>query len=411
MKKRNLWVSILAGLMAAVMLLGLVIGLFPSASAESSASIKKRLDKLKDEKGAIDDEIAALESQISDNMDDMEAIVAQKNLIDQEVALIYQQIDNINSQITEYGLLIADKQDELDAKEEHLAYLQAKNEERIRAMEKNGKVSYWSVIFKANSFADLLDRLKMIEEIAKADKQRLEDMAKAAEEVAEAKEALQTEKSALEASKDELAEAQKVLDAKRAEADELLRELVAIGAEYQALLDEQEEEQAELLLQIAKAEKEYNAQKAKEQAALRPSTPSGGSTPTVSGGWMVPCSYTWFASPFGMRLHPIDKVYKMHYGVDLSGPSGTPIYATRSGTVTIASYNWSAGNYVNINHGDGYSSIYMHMTHYVVSYGQKVSQGQLIGYMGSTGASTGPHLHFGISYNGTYVNPANYMPL
>ena len=79
--------------------------------------------------------------------------------------------------------------------------------------------------------------------------------------------------------------------------------------------------------------------------------------------------------------------------------------------MTIASYNWSAGNYVSINHGDGYSSIYMHMTRYVVSYGQKVSQGQLIGYMGSTGASTGPHLHFGISYNGTYVNPANYMPL
>lgn len=411
MKNRKRWVSILAGIMALIMALGLIAGVLPYVSAESSASIKNRIEDLEDKKAVVDAEIEALESQISDNMDDMRAIVAQKNLIDQEVTLIYQQIDIINSQITEYGLLIADKQDELDQKEEHLAQLQAKNQERIRAMEKNGKVSYWSVIFKANSFVDLLDRLKMIEEIARADKQRLEEMAKAAQEVAAAKEGLETEKQALEASKDELDAAQKVLDGKRAEADELLRELVAIGAEFEALLGEQEDKQTELMLEIAKQEKAYNEQKAKEQAAMRPSTPSGGSTPTVSGGWMVPCSYTWLASPFGMRLHPIDKVYKMHYGVDLSGATGTPIYATRSGTVTIASYNWSAGNYVNINHGDGYSSIYMHMTHYVVSYGQYVNQGQLIGYMGSTGASTGPHLHFGISYNGTYVNPANYMPL
>ena len=408
MKKRNLWVSILAGLMAAVMLLGLIVGLIPNANAESSASIKNRIDKLEKEKDAVDEQIAALEGQISDNMDDMRAIVEQKNLIDQEVFLINQQIININTQINEYGLLIADKQDALDAAEANLADLQAKNQERIRAMEKNGKVSYWSVIFKANSFVDLLDRLKMIEEIAKADQKRLEDMAKAAQEVEVAKENLQVEKAALEVMKDELDERQVALDEKRAKADELLRELVAIGEEYQLLLDEQEAEQDELMQQIAKAEKEYNEQKRKEEEAARPTYPS---TAPITNGWRVPCQYWWLSSPFGMRKHPIYGDYRMHNGVDLSCSTGTPIYATRSGTVTIASYNSSAGYYVNINHGDGFSSIYMHMTHYVVSYGQQVSQGQLIGYMGSTGASTGPHLHFGISYNGTYVNPANYMPL
>ena len=97
--------------------------------------------------------------------------------------------------------------------------------------------------------------------------------------------------------------------------------------------------------------------------------------------------------------------------MDLAAPTGTPIYASRSGTVTTASYGSSSGYYVQIDHGDGYRSIYMHMTHYDVYAGQYVRQGQVIGYCGSTGVSTGPHLHFGISLNGSYVNPANYIPI
>jgi murein DD-endopeptidase MepM/ murein hydrolase activator NlpD len=114
-------------------------------------------------------------------------------------------------------------------------------------------------------------------------------------------------------------------------------------------------------------------------------------------------------SPFGPRTPPKGGASSYHQGIDLGAPEGTPIYAARTGRVTIASYSNSAGNYVSINHGDGFSSIYMHMTRYVVSSGQAVSAGQLIGYVGSTGISTGPHLHFGISKNGVYVNPAAYI--
>jgi len=415
MKNRKLWVSILAGLLALVMILGLFVSVIPTyVSAESSAEIQKRLEALEEEKDAIDEKIKELEGQLSENFDEMEEIVAQKDLIDQEVFLLNQQVDNINAQIIETGLLIADKQDELDAAEEHLANLQEKNKERIRAMEKNGGLSYWSVIFKANSFVDLLDRLKMIEEIAEADKQRLEEMAAAAEAVAAAKEALEADKAALEESKKALDEAQAELAAKRAEADKLLAELVAIGQEYEDLLEESEDEQAELALAIAKAEKEYKAAKEAERPKPPVSYPSGGNTspstaPPSSSGWITPCRYIAMTSPFGGRIHPISGVWKMHYGVDLANNTGTPIYAARSGTVTTASYNGSAGYYVSINHGDGFSSIYMHMTHYIVYGGQYVEQGQVIGYMGSTGGSTGPHLHFGISYNGTYVNPANYI--
>ena len=411
MKNRKLWVSILAGLLALIMVLGLFVSVLPTyASAESSAEIKQRLDDLEDEKDVIDEKIKELEGQMSENFGEMEQIVAQKDLIDQEVFLLNQQIANINAQISEYGLLIADKQDELDAAEEHLAQLQEKNKERIRAMEKNGGLSYWSVIFKANSFVDLLDRLKMIEEIAEADKERLEEMAIAAQAVADAKAALETEKAALEQSKKQLDATQAELAVKRAEADKLLAELVAIGQEFEDLLEESEDEQARLALEIAKAEKEYNDAKKREEEASRPSD-GGGYAPPSSAGWIVPCRYIALTSPFGGRIHPISGVYKMHYGVDLANVTGTPIWATRSGTVSAASYNGSAGYYVSINHGDGFSSIYMHMTHYIVKPGQTVTQGQVIGYMGSTGGSTGPHLHFGISYNGTYVNPANYIDI
>ena len=127
--------------------------------------------------------------------------------------------------------------------------------------------------------------------------------------------------------------------------------------------------------------------------------------------WALPCNYTVFIAPFGPRVDPVSGITQNHNGVDLAAPEGTPIYATRSGTVTFAGYDVTPGNYVLINHGDGYQSIYMHMTYYTVQTGASVTQGQIIGYVGSTGMSTGPHLHFGIRYQGHYLNPANFIPL
>ena len=125
---------------------------------------------------------------------------------------------------------------------------------------------------------------------------------------------------------------------------------------------------------------------------------------------VTPVSGYTLTSPFGMRKHPVLGVNRMHNGIDMACATGTPIYATRAGKVTTAAYQaGGAGYYVSINHLDGFSSIYMHMTRFVVSAGQSVTQGQLIGYVGSTGISTGPHLHFGISYAGSYVNPLAYI--
>ena len=423
MDKRKLFVSILAGIMAAVLLLGLVASFIPTrAYAATSGELKIQLDKLKEEKAQIDAKVKELKGKISANNDEMKAMVEQKDLIDQEIALLYEQVDNINDQISAYSLLIADKQEQLTAAEQNFADLTEKNKDRIQAMEEEGEVSYWSVLFQANNFSDLLDRFNMVQEIAASDQRRLKELDAAAKEVSAAKESLAEEKTALEESKVELDAAQVELEAKREEADALLAKLVEKGLEYEDFMEESEDLQAQLAKDIAKKKDEYDKAKYQEWLATsvppttKPKAPSsgggGGTGDNTVGGikWKVPINYTAFTSPFGYRTHPISGTRKFHYGVDLAAPTGRPIYATRAGTVSVASYQaGGAGNYVQINHGDGYRSIYMHMTRYIVRVGQHVSQGQVIGYCGSTGGSTGPHLHFGISYNGTYVNPANYI--
>jgi murein DD-endopeptidase MepM/ murein hydrolase activator NlpD len=455
MKNQKRIVQIMAAVMAAIMLLSLLLSLIPvHVHAASSSEIKKQIGELKEQKEQLLEQMEEIQAQYEENEDEIADMVNQKVVIDQEIFLLHEQIDNINKQLAAYALLIADKQDELDGATGRFDELSAKNKDRIRAMEEDGGISYWSVLFKASSFSDLLDRLTMIEEIAAADQRRLDEMSKAAEVVSEAQMALEAEKDELEDVKAELDATQEVLDAKKAEAERILTELIAKGFELEELYQEIEAAEKEMLDEIARKEQEYWEAKEAEYiaymatyttvppATTQPPTQAtqpGGSnenTGTENGGsenggtteegekpkptepakpaaatWLVPCSYRMLTSPFGERESPTAGASSNHQGVDLAGPEGTPIYASRTGVVTIAKFSKSAGYYVTINHGDGFSSIYMHMTHYVVSKGQAVSAGQVIGYMGSTGISTGSHLHFGIKYNGKYVNPANYVSL
>ena len=417
MKKQR--ISILAGLLAAVMILSLLLTLLPaSVSAASSSEIRNQLNDLKDQKKELAEQIAQVKGQYQANENEIEDMVNRKNTIDQQIALLHAQIDNINQQIAAYALLIADKQDELDEAQFRLDELNEKNKERIRAMEEDGNISYWSIIFKASSFSDLLDRLSMIEEIAASDQKRLKELSEAADLVASAQAELKSEKDELSETRQELDATQAELDDKRAEADALLTELVARGEEFQAMLDASEALQEELMEQIAQKEKDLKAAEYQEWLAtyVPPTTKPTGSDTTPSdgapssSGWISPLKSYKLTSPFGMRKHPILGYERMHNGVDMAAPAGTPIYAAKSGKVTAASFqSGGAGNYVSINHGDGFSSIYMHMTRYIVSVGDYVSAGQVIGYVGSTGLSNGNHLHFGISYNGTYVNPMKYI--
>ncbi len=410
MRKYSKGIRMLALLLAVLLVMGTVPG---EVQAASSSELKKQLDELKEEKKELQAQINAVRGQYQANENEILDMVSQKNVIDQEIALLHAEVKNINDQISAYSLLIADKQDELDAAQQYLAELNMKYKERIRAMEEDGDVSYWQIIFQANSFFDLLDRLNMIQEIEASDKRRLAEMSAVAEEIAQVQSQLEEEKAALEAVTLELAAAEVELEAKRSEADRLLTELVAKGEEYLLLLEEAEAEEDALMHEIANMQSAYDAAKYKEWLATSVPTYSSDHSTNVphSSGWLTPLPAGSFrvSSTFGMRLHPVLGYKRLHNGVDFGCPKGTPIYASRSGQVTIAQYSSSAGYYVSINHGDGWTSVYMHMTNYIVKKGQNVSQGQVIGYVGSTGYSTGPHLHFGIAYNGKYVNPMNYV--
>lgn len=436
MKNRKRLVSILAGFMAIMMLVTLVLSLIPvpTHAYESSSEIRTQINALKKEKEAIREQIKDVKEQYKANEDEIADVVARKNVIDQEIGLLSTELININDQISAYNVLIADKQDELDNAEARYIELNENTKERIRAMEEDGSLSYWEVLFKANSFSDLLDRMNMVEEIAASDQRRLKELGEAAENVEEAQEALELEKADLQETKLELDATQKELDAKREEADALIQDLLAKGMELEELEALFEEQERAFLEEIRQQEQAYNEAKHREylewlatSETTQPPTQAttGGTTNNSSGtnsgtnsgststgtSWIVPVSYKRLESPFGNRTAPTAGASSFHQGVDLSAAQGTPVYASRGGQVSTATYGSAAGYYVKINHMDGFSSIYMHLTNYVVSAGQNVSQGQLIGYVGNTGVATGYHLHFGIMYNGAYVNPANYVAL
>ena len=398
-------------------MIGLCGSVLPAkVNALSSDEIQEQIDALEEQNEQIQAQIEELEQQKQDNYSEMEEVVREKSNIDEQIALLNAQIMVTEEQVSAYAVLISDKQAEFDEAQAHFEELNEKNRERIRAMEENGAVSYWSVLFKANSFSDFLDRLNMIQEIAAADKRRLEEMNQAALELSQAREELVVQKEALEQTKLGLNEAKVVLDEKRQRSNSLLADLVARGEEYQLLLDEGEALLEEKLQELAEKEVEYTEALQREWEAAHPPTlpeSSGGSVdaPVSDGDWVVPCSYVYVSSPFNPnRVHPILGYARPHNGIDLAANLGNPVYATRSGSVTVADYEGDgAGNYVFINHGDGFSSVYMHMDYYIVGVGEYVSAGEVIGYVGTTGLSEGPHLHFGIAYNGSYVNPASYI--
>ena len=391
-----------------MLIAALAFGLLPTpARAATSAEIQKEIDALEEKNAEIQAQIDAIQSQYDANYSDMEAIVAQKNAIDQEMTLLNTKIETTNEQISAYSQLIADTQDELDDAKEELRTLSEQHRERIRAMEEQGNITYWQVVFEANSFMDLLDRINMVEEINASDRRRIEQMRIASDIVNATQQSLEKEKTALEQTRVQLAEDEAALEEKRSESDGILHELEKKAEEYELLLEQSEILQDDLMQEIADKEEELREANYDEYLAK---LALQGQNPPSDASWISPVSGYTVTSPFGMRVHPVLGVSRMHNGIDMACAQGTPIYATRAGKVTVASYQaGGAGNYVSINHLDGFSSIYMHMTHYVVSAGQNVSQGQLIGYVGSTGLSTGPHLHFGISYAGTYVNPLAYI--
>ena len=445
MKRKKLVSAVAAG-MAILLILALLLSLIPATVfAASSSDIQEELNHLESQAQEIQRAKEELAQQQAANASDTRDVVSRKKDIDQEIKIIHDEIENLNAQIQNYNQLIVEKQKELDDAQTRQAELNQQYRVRIRTMEESGKISYWSVLFQANSFTDLLDTINKISEIAAHDQAMLAELDRVAQEIQTAQAELAQEKSNLDAQKTALAVSQAELDEKSAEANAILAELTADAAKLDRLYVSSEDKEAALPAEIAQTEPEYTAALAQEEEARRQEEErrrqeeenrrqeeenrrqeeennggseeegggeSGGSSgsSSSSSGWLYPLPYrVAVTSAYGYRVHPVTGAWSFHAGVDRGAGEGTPMYATRSGIVTTATYSDVYGNYVTINHGDGYSSLYGHMTHYVVSAGEYVSQGEVIGYVGSTGWSTGPHLHFTIYYNGSTVNPMDYI--
>lgn len=448
MKDKKFWARLIAGALAAILLFGLIASALPTLAkaTQTSDEIKEQISQMEKENEQMQAELEGLKgnleelrNQQAENKSEIQSIILEKTLIDQQVGLLHAQVINMNEQIAAYNVLIADKQEELEEAERQLEELNAKNKERIRVMEEDGVISYWSVLFAANSFGDLLDRLNMVQEIAASDNRRLTELREAAEEVEDARAALVTEREALAAAKEELNAMQSEMLLKGAEAQTLLTELTAKMEElkqqegaYEELVGKMEDDLEELEIAIGKAESDLDEALYQEYLATMttaaPTYPTGSNAGAGVVGtpkedergkiWLVPCDYKNISSPFGWRVHPVHKDWRHHNGVDLNarclmrkdGTTDSPIIATREGVVVISKWSDSAGWYVTIDHLDGYRSTYMHMcSKPAVKVGDIVTAGQYLGCIGTTGTSTGDHLHFGIYKDGNPVNPMEYI--
>lgn len=416
-KYRRWIVGAIAVLLVGAMLISLVASLAMTVNAASSSQIRQQINNLESQAEAISEKRKALEAEIEANKKETLGVVDQKLALDQQIELTQEEIDNQTSQIQEYNNLISAKQSELDSALEQQAELYDQYKLRVRSMEENGTMSYWAILFKSSSFADLLDNINMISEIAASDQLMLKKLDRIAEEISAARVELEDEKAVLVTAQADLEETEKTLTEQRAESDKLIQELLADKAEMDEAEAHYEQLEDDLVAEIAKREKDYDDAVAAEEAAARAAanaaSSSGGSGSSGggggAGGWHNPLSYITVTCAYGYRYHPINGNYSFHSGVDLAASYGQSIFAAKSGTVTTATYSDVYGYYVVINHGDGYSTLYGHMSSMAVSSGQSVGAGQTIGYAGSTGWSTGTHLHYTVYHNGSTVNPMSYI--
>jgi len=360
------------------------------------AVTQAEIDALKGDANSIAAEKKDLQAKINAIKSDKANAIRKKNLLDQESDLIRDEIKNVSEQIAAYEALIAQTKAELlDAEKreeaQHDLFCRC-----LREMEEGGTVSYWSVLFNAASFEDLLSRLDAASEVLDYRHGVIENLRKLQQETAAKKVELETQLSEQEATKTALESKKLELDAQVKSAASMIAEIQEDQVAAEELLDEVLAEGNRIQKEIKRLEEEL-------AASLGPAT---------AGGYIWPVKTSKrITSPFGNRWHPVYHKWKFHNGVDIGGVGyNSSVYATKAGVVIISQKSSSYGNYVVISHGTGNTTLYAHMSSRSVSVGDKVSQGQVIGITGSTGVSTGPHLHYEITEGGSRVDPLKYLP-
>lgn len=365
------------------------------ANTTAAKVTQSQIDALKKDANSLAAEKQELAKQLKEIRADKSQAQNQKNLLEQQINVIQSEIDNINDQIGKYDELIG-------AKQEEIAETQARTDEqyelfcqRVRSMEEEGETSYWSIILGSGSFAEMLDNFMMIEEIIEYDNSVMDALAALKQLLQTEQAELEDARSEQEAAKAVQVAAQDELQARQSEVDSLISEISSQEDKLEAAEAALKKEAAAMDAQIKKLEQQYAAQIA--------------NVPSESGYlWPLPASWNTLSSLYGSRIHPITRKANNHTGIDIPASAGTNIYAAKSGVITTSTYNSSYGNYVVVSHSDGTSTLYAHMSKRNATVGTTVKQGAVIGYVGTTGSSTGNHLHFEVRVNGNRTDPVNY---
>lgn len=392
-------------LLAGLLLLCVLGGSVPYVNATGTTESNQDVSELENQRQETLEEIENLKNSINDVKEELDSLKTEKNTIQRYINQLDQKFNNLTAEIEEFEEKIEEKKADIEKTKEELKEAKIACDEQYAAMKlriqfiyENPSASLLELIFSSKSLAEAMNRADYVFSMSDYERQMMDKLT-------EMKEAFELQEITLEAELEELdmmqaeLEKQKVkvnasINEKKGELRSKASEISDANAEqsdYQKQLEEQERLLGEIEDQIARA--------------ANPDAYEGEVT-----GFIWPCpAYTRISSYFGPRPQPVPGASTNHKGVDLAAPYGANILAAASGVVTTSKYSVSAGNYVVIAHGNGMSTVYMHASSLLVSVGQTVKQGQVIAKVGSTGYSSGNHLHFGVIKNGTYVNPLNYI--
>ena len=401
--------SAISVLLSLVLMLSLVLCFTPTNA--NAATTQAEIDELKEQRNQLKEQQKDIQNTVNSLRGQQDKLIELKTALDEKNAITLQQILNLEEQITLHEELIEQKSVELekaqDVADEQLSRLKV----RIRNMEENGRYNYVAVLFGAESISEFLSLMDDIGDIMKRDRDLENSYKEAVTDLKTVKSEYEEARLELKEQKAELTNLSAQLEKDILEANAAILELEGDISANSAILSQLNAQDKEMQDKINQKIKELN----KQNKPSNPSNPSNPSKPSGSGTLTVWPSYcTYITSVQGNRVHPITGQYGTHGGTDIGASYGSAIYAAGSGTVVTAynnsAYNGGYGNYAMINHGNGIQTLYAHMSVCSVTVGQTVSAGQTIGYVGSTGRSTGPHLHFEVRVNGSRVDPQSYYP-
>ena len=385
----------LAVLIAAVTVLACV----PSSVHTVSASklTDSKVQSYESQIAAIEAQMASLKNKMTNANSSIEKTIAEKEALDREITLLIQKVDLTSAIITELSASIDQKNSEISDKEAAYANKYALFKERLRVSREDGQAGYLEMLFGATSLSDFLSRIDRIGVMLEYDVRIMNELQTDKTNLESARALYNTQKSEQESYLADLRADEAELEKKRQQAESYLTRLEGDRDNYIALYEKNLAAEEQLQKELQAYLKELEAKQNNKYV----------------GGefmWPVPQTYVRVSSEYGGRTSPITGKYEFHNGIDIPASYGTDIYASNGGTVTIATNHWSYGNYIMIDHGGGYATLYAHCSKLLVKKGDKVKKGQVIAKVGSTGYSTGNHLHFSMYEQSAHTDPRKWFP-